>query len=276
MPDVALEWARISTGMAIIATPDRAFAHTLLPGSGDPFAASMEGPGTAATTRRLLDGAIGAASRVAPAAPEPPPLTPERWAWRLAGYYCTTHPTPSRMAAVAGRFAGQGRAALAAWAATKAREEAGHDLLALRDLDALGYAASWVEAMVPAASRALADYFAAVTGADDPVGCVGYAYALERLALSRDAGSVAAVQAALPPGVDATRCLRVHSAVGSDVAHVEETIALVAGLAAEERIQIAIACFETALRFYAPPEGAAPTDAELTAASARHRRAPPP
>jgi hypothetical protein len=277
MVDVSLEWARVSPGTVIVATKDRAFAHALVSGTGDPFAAPMEGPGSAATTRRLLDGAIGAAARAvlpAPEPPSPPPLTPERWAWRLSGYHCTTHPTPARMAEASRRFAAQGRAALAAWAATKAREETGHDLLALRDLEALGYAPSWVEAHVPPASRALVEYFAAVTHADDPIGCVGYSYALERLALGRDAGSVAAVQAVLPPGVDATRCLRVHSAVGSDAAHVEETVALVAGLGADERTQIAIACFETALRFHAPPAVAPPTDAELAAILSPHRLAP--
>jgi hypothetical protein len=276
MPDVALEWVRLTSGMAVVATPDRAFVHAISPGGGDPFSSPMEGPGSPATTRRLLDGAIGAAAHLAPAPPPPPPLTAERWAWRLAGYYCTTHPTPTTMAEVSARFAAQGRTALAAWAARAAREEAGHDLLALRDLEALGVAASWVSAMVPPASRAVVDYFEAVAGADDPVGCVGYAYALERLALARDAEGVARVQAVLPPGVDATRCLRVHSAVGSDAAHVEETITLVAGLAPEERAQIAIACYETALRFHPAAPEAPPTDAELHAALARHRRAPTP
>ncbi|MBD2534277.1 hypothetical protein H6G97_34055, partial [Nostoc flagelliforme FACHB-838] len=36
----------------------------------------------------------------------------------------------------------------------------------------------------------------------------------------------------------ATRCLRVHSGVGSDVEHVEETVALVAALTPEERTRV--------------------------------------
>jgi hypothetical protein len=226
----------------------------------------MAGAGTVPTTRRLLDGVIGAAQAAASIGtrPPPPPLTVLRWVWRLAGYHCTTRVTPGLMAAASARFAQRGRRQLAAWAAEKAREEAGHDLLALRDLEALGYdAARVVEVLVPPVSQALAASFERLVHADDPIGCVGYSYVLERLAVARDAGRVAAIQAALPAGVDATRCLRVHSGVGSDVAHVEETLALVASLPAEDRTHVAVACHETALLFHRPPTASPPTDAEI-------------
>jgi hypothetical protein len=267
MPGGALEWARVSPSLVIVATADKAFRHTLLPSLGsDVFASPMAGPGTVETTRRLLDGAIGAAATAAPRGDAAPPLTPLRWIWRLAGYHCTTTATPGLMSAASARFAQLGRRTLAAWAAEKAREETGHDLLALRDIEALGYdAARVVEVLVPPASRALVEHFQRYVAAPDPIGCVGYSYVLERLAIARDAARVAAVQAALPAGVDATRCLRVHSGVGSDVAHVEETVAMVAALPAAGRAAVARLCHETALLFYAKPAAPAPTDAEIAA-----------
>jgi pyrroloquinoline quinone (PQQ) biosynthesis protein C len=160
------------------------------------------------------------------------------------------------MAEAAARFGAAGRGALAAWAAHKARDERGHDRLALRDLEALGYDAERVvEALVPPTAAALVAYFGEAVHAADPVRCVGYAYALERLALGQTEAYVKRVEAMLPAGVYATRCLRVHSAVGSDAGHVAETIAMVAGLSAPERAEIALACYETTALCYAPKGG---------------------
>ena len=246
---IAMEWAEVAPGCIVVATADRIWLHTpVFNGQPDPFALPMEGPGSVETTRQLLDGAIGAAGRRKPdqasqqaQAQGTPPLTPARWAWRLAGYYQTTHATPRLMAAAAERFTAGGREALAAWAHDKVRDEAGHDRLALRDLDALGYDATrLVDALVPPTAAALVSYFEArVLEDDDPIGCVGYAYALERLALERGARDIAAVEAILPPGVVATRCLRVHSAAGSDATHVDEAVQLVAQLTAGERTRVA-------------------------------------
>jgi hypothetical protein len=48
------------------------------------------------------------------------------------------------------RFAASGRESLAQWAAQKAREEAGHDRLALLDIQSMGYdAEAVVQALVP-------------------------------------------------------------------------------------------------------------------------------
>ncbi len=268
---IAMEWAEVEPGYIVVATGDRIWLHTpVFNGQPDPFALPMEGPGSVETTRQLLDGAIGAAGRrkpsqapslpTSPAPQQTPPggapsLTPARWAWRLAGYYQTTHATPRLMAAAAERFAAAGRDALAAWARDKVRDEAGHDRLALRDLDALGYdAARLVDALVPPTAAALVRYFEArVLEDDDPIGCVGYAYALERLALERGARDIAAIEAILPHGIVATRCLRVHSAVGSDAAHVDEAVRLVAQLTAGERTRVARACHETAIIYCTPP-----------------------
>jgi hypothetical protein len=259
------EWARVAPGRVIVATGDGAWEHRVH-GAGlpDMFDAPMRGRGTPDSTRWLLDGAIGAAAAGRAASRAPLPLTPLRWLWRLAGYYLTTEATSRLMPEAARRFAAAGHRDLADWAVLRAREETGHDTLAVRDIRALGYEPRHVlQRFIPPAAKALVDYFTAtVREAPDPIGCVGYAYALERLAAERGASDIDAVQAILPRGVNATRCLRVHSAAGSDAQHVAETIETVVRLSPAHRAAVAKACFETARLFYAPAAGV-PADGEL-------------
>ena len=262
---MTVEWARVAPDRVVVAAADGAWVHRPdRAGLSDEFQAPMTGRGSPATTAWLLDGSIGAASsgRRSPAAA--PRLTLVRWAWRLAGYYLTTEATTRLLPEAARRFRAAGRTALAEWARVRAREERGHDRLALRDIVSLGYDPELVVSRLrPPASVALVDYFTrAVREASDPIGCVGYAYALERLALEKTADDVAAVEASLPPGVNATRCLRVHSAIGSDASHVADTLAMVARLPPAERTAIARACYETARLFYRPA-APAPRDHEL-------------
>ncbi|AKV03511.1 hypothetical protein AKJ09_10174 [Labilithrix luteola] len=85
---------------------------------------------------------------------------------------------------------------------------------------------------------------------------MGYAYALERLATTVDAHDVERVETVLPPGVRARRCLRVHSAIGSDEDHVAGTVRVLARCSAEERQAVAIAAYETSrLCFETPSSG---------------------
>lgn len=248
-----MEWAAVTTDLVVVATSERQWVHR--PGAWGAFARPMTGPGSIPTTRALLDAAARTGWAAAGAQPTAPPFTQLRWAYRLCGFYRTTHATPPLMREAAARFAAMGRPALAAWAETKAREEQGHDTLVLRDLRALGLAAELVvERVVPAIPAALVRSFERLVRAPDPTACVGYTYALERLALEVDSAYIDRVEQSLPPGVKATRCLRVHSGVGSDPAHVDETVALVAELPGEERAAIARACHETALLCYAPRE----------------------
>lgn len=214
-------------------------------------------------TRHLLDGAVRAG--FAFARPEAvPPLSATRWVWRLAGLYHLTHSTPRLLRLAAARFAGQGRPALADWAEQRAREESHHDRLALRDLADLGHDGERVvRALRPALALRLVDYFERSVRASDPVGCVGYAYAVERLAMTVREADIRAVEALLP--ARATRCLRVHSAAGSDADHVEDTVCVVAGLAADERARIAVAAYETSRLCFAPDPAGAPSDAEISA-----------
>jgi len=258
------EWAAVTPGTVVVATAARAFLHRSdIPGEGA-FSTPMQGPGSPATTRNLLDAAIGAGQRAAAdrlerpgeLRPDPPPMTVHRWAWRLAGYYWTTHATPRLMTEAAARFAAEGRGALARWAERKVADERGHDDLALRDLRALGYSAeAVVAALVPETATALVRYFTDCVRDADPVGCVGYAYALERLALTRGRAYLERIESILPRGVDATRCLRVHSSAGSDARHVDETVSLASGLSPAERTRIAVASYETTILCYLPAGG---------------------
>ena len=97
------------------------------------------------------------------------------------------------------------------------------------------------------------------------IGVIAYAHTVERLALTLDAAAVDAVRAVLPPGSRAIRCLRVHSAIGSDVSHVSDNIRLVATLPAAERAAIALACRRVAGLFSRTPDEGHLDDAALAA-----------
>lgn len=218
-----------------------------------------------AKTRKLLDGAIVSAWHAVKSDRRPPALTPTRWVWRLAGFYHLCHSTPRLMESARERFAAANRQCLAEWAAQKGREEAGHDLLALRDIRSMGYRAeAVVEAFYPPAAKALMDYFAQSAEDADPIDCVGYSYTAERLGTCIGEGYIQKVEALLPPGVNATRCLRAHSAISStEVQHVKETAAMVAGLSSEEQERVAKACYQAALLRFSPPQEAYISDEEI-------------
>lgn len=260
-----MEWACIAPNKVVVATANRAWLHQLNSDmNGDRFAQLMEGTGSLVTTRKLLDGALEVARKAAPKTESLPTLTPTRWIWRLASLYHLTHSTPRLMADAAQRFALTGRQKLADWALQKATEERGHDQLALLDIKSLGYAAeAVVKSLVPPTATALVNYFTQSVQVKDPIASVGYSYAMERLAMSVGERYIQGVEALLPPGINATRCLRLHSGVGSDVEHVQETVEMVAELAPQERVQVTIACYETALLCFSQPNGGYISEAEL-------------
>jgi hypothetical protein len=82
---------------------------------------------------------------------------------------------------------------------------------------------------------------------DYPMECVGFSYCSERIAALKPKTEIDGVQSLFPEGVDATRFLRSHSSLGSEVSHVEETIEFVARLPAEDRIRVVQATYETGL-----------------------------
>ncbi|MBM3464316.1 MAG: iron-containing redox enzyme family protein [Armatimonadetes bacterium] len=255
-----MQWAELTPGQVVVATDERAWIHA--PAPGDPFLEPMRGMASLASTRNLLDGALEAGAR-AVARPEEPPLTPLRWAWRLVWQFHTTHPTAGLMREAAERFHSLGRAEMGECCARKAEEERGHDTLALRDLRALDYdAEALVAACRPPGAAAIGAFFEGCARAENPVGVFGYAYALERFALAVGKDYVAAVEAMFP-GIKATRCLRVHSAMGTDVRHVAELAAFITRLPAADRALIAQAACRTARLMHERRPGDEPDEAEL-------------
>lgn len=255
-----LEWLEITPELTLVATATRAFLHVPRAHGLDPFREPMSGPGHEETTHWLFEAAIGAAGRAfsrqssSPSEHRPhAPVSAANWAYRLAGYYHTTHATRRLLPVIAERFSVSGREQLARWAQEKIVEESGHDDLALRDLSELGYSAQrLVQAFVPARAAAWVALFERLAAASDPVACVGYAHALERLALLRGEAEIRSIERGLPAGVNATRCLRVHSALGGDSQHVRTNVLTTAALSADERRAIVNACYLTARIYFDP------------------------
>ncbi|KYC41645.1 hypothetical protein WA1_16490 [Scytonema hofmannii PCC 7110] len=215
-------------------------------------------------TQKLLDRAIVLAWRDIKSSRRPPDLTRTRWVWRLAGAYHSSRHTTRLMEEATQRFAASGRQNLAQWAAQKAREEAGHDRLALLDIQSMGYnAEAVVQVLLPSGATAFVDYFTQTVQALDPIGCLGVFYAGERLGTLAGEEYIQRVKTLLPPGTHATRWLRVHSGVGDEVKHVEETVEVVAELTPQELICVARACYETALSRFNPPKEDYISDEEL-------------
>jgi len=258
-----VEWAQIAPNKIIIATEDRTWlSRPRLEKS--PFSQPMEGAGSIATTKNLLDGAIAAAKYAVNSDARPPALTATRWVWRLAGSYHLTSPVVQLMKDAAKGFAANNRELLSKWALEKVEEERGHDLLALKDIQSLEYdAKAVVEKLVPPAAVALMDYFTRSAQAKDPIDSVGYGYTMERLSLGIGEEYIHKVENLFPSKINATRCLRVHSSVGADADHVDENVSLIAGLTPSERIRITRACYETALMCFSPPSEAYISDEEL-------------
>ncbi len=219
---------------------------------------------TLAQTRKLLNNSIVNAWHAVKTDRRPPALTPTRWVWRLAGFYHLCHSTPRLMKSAQERFALTNRQSLAQWAGQKAREETGHDLLALQDIQSMGYKPeAVVEALVPPAAKTLLDYFVQSAEDSDPIDCVGYSYTAERLGICIGEGYIQSVEALLPPDVKATRCLRAHSAVSTEVEHVKETVAIIADLTLQERDRVAKACYQAAFLRFSPPKEAYISDEEI-------------
>jgi hypothetical protein len=232
--------------------------------SCDRTASKMSHADKMAQTQKLLDRAIAYAWHTVKSDRRPPKLTPTRWVWRMAGAYHSSRHTTRLMEEAARRFAASGRQNLAEWAAQKAKEEADHDRLALLDIQSMGYKAEAViKALVPSAVTTVVDYFTESVQAINPIGCIGFTYANERLGTFQGEEYIQSVEALLPPGIHATRWLRIHSGVGAEVKHVEETVEIVAGLTSDERIRVERASYKTALLRFTPPKEGYISDEEL-------------
>jgi hypothetical protein len=245
------EWVKVTGGISIIARESgEVWFHTPSDAkdNADPFAAPMTGAGTPGSTIGLLDGAINlgfAAIEKCLARPEP---SIAGYIVALIGAYHTSVHTPRNLRKAAARFEKLGRPEVAAYLEERAREETGHDRLALKDLRALGMPGDRLVAnFIPEGIKPLCKRFDDLCLQDYPMGSIGYSYCLERIAALKQATDIEKVQALCPDGVDATRFLRSHSSLGSEVSHVEETIAFVASLPANDRIRVVQETYESAL-----------------------------
>jgi hypothetical protein len=194
----------------------------------------MTGMGSPGSTVGLLDGAINlgfVAIEKRLARPEP---TVAAYIVALVGAYHTSVDTPRNLRRAASRFSELGRPEVAAYLEERAREETGHDRLALKDLRALG---------VPG-ERLVANY---IPEGINPIGSIGYSYCLERIAALKQEADIARVRTLCPEGVDATRFLRSHSSLGSEASHVAETIEFVATLPASDRTKVVQETYESSL-----------------------------
>jgi hypothetical protein len=251
MARLVTEWVNVTGDISIIARESGEVWFHNRSGAKediDPFATPMTGAGFRGSTVGLLDGAINlgfAAIEERLARPEP---TLVGYAVALVGAYHTSVDTPRNLRHAAGRFEELGRPEVAAYLEERAREETGHDRLALKDLRALGLPAERLVAnYIPEGIKPLCKRFDELCADDYPVGCIGYSYCLERIAALKQKDDIEKVQALLTDGVDATRFLRSHSSLGSEAAHVEETIEFVASLPANDRIRVVQETYESAL-----------------------------
>ena len=214
----------------------------------DPFATPMTGVGAAGSTVGLLDGAINlgfAGIEKHLARPEP---TVVGYIVALVGAYHTSVDTPRNLRRAASRFNELGRPEVAAYLEERAREETGHDRLALKDLRALGVPGERLVAnFIPEGIKPLCQRFDDLCAEEYPIGCIGYSYCLERIAALKQETDIERVRALCPDGVDATRFLRSHSSLGSEANHVAETIEFVASLPANDRIRVVQETYKSSL-----------------------------
>jgi hypothetical protein len=245
------EWVNVKGDVSIIARESGEvwfYSPSGPPEDTDPFAISMTGSGSLGSTVGLLDGAInlgfaGIEKNLASPAP-----TVAGYAIALIGAYHTSVDTPRNLLRAARRFEELGRPNVAAYLEERAREETGHDRLALKDLRALGLPGERLVAnFIPEGIKPLCKRFDELCAEDYPIGSVGYSYCLERIAALKQASDIEKVKAICPDGIDATRFLRSHSSLGSEAAHVQETIEFVASLPADDRIKVVQETYESAV-----------------------------
>jgi hypothetical protein len=251
MARLITEWVNVTGDISVIAResgevwfhkPSRTKEHV------DPFATPMTGAGAVGSTIGLLDGAINLGFARIEKRLAHPALTIAGYIVALAGAYHTSVDTPRNLRRAASRFNELGRPEVAVYLEVRAREETGHDRLALKDLRALGVPGERLVAnFIPEGIKPLCKRFDDLCVQDYPIGCIGYSYCLERIAALKQKSDVEKVQALCPVGVDATRFLRSHSCLGSEVSHVEETIEFVASLPADDRIKVVQETYESAL-----------------------------
>ncbi len=258
-----LEWATITPDKVIVANTEKVWICSPF-AENTQFAESMTGIANTAITRRLLDGAMGAAKMAIPFSCSPPDLTPNQLVWQLVSAYHLAHAIPILMKEAGQRFAIALRHDLSNWAFEQAKEEADRDRLALLDIQSLGYRAEeLVAAIIPSVSTTLLDYFQRSVKDIDPIDCVGYIHATECLSHSEGKEHIQAIDNLLPENINATRCLRMDSSLSNDSEKVEQNADLIARLSSPERTRVIRACYETSLLLFSLPRKGYLLESEL-------------
>lgn len=256
----------IAPGQWIVANENNTFRVSNTGPQTEPASRPSETYRSARTVRALLNGALYVAFGTPGRQGARSPISLTRLVYMLAGSYHHLQ-TPDPLARAAATFKNLNRDDVAAFLELKVREESGHDRLALRDLTALGLPArKVVEILRPPVSIRLLEHLESYSKRPYPISVLGYTYCMERLAIFYGEKDIKAYQAVCPPGVDATRCLRVHSGVGADDEHVDELIEFVATLGKGDVASIAAAACETAsVMVEVLLADAATTDADIEA-----------
>jgi pyrroloquinoline quinone (PQQ) biosynthesis protein C len=218
----------ISAQLLITAAPDgRCWLVDIASPGVIPLPFSKIAAERASLSAALVEGAVSAGLRETRSTPPAGPYTLPRYIRWLAGNYIFAGQTPGLFRRGAERFTEAGRLDLAEFARQKAEEETGHAELAYRDLQALGLpAADVVQLVRPPSASVFAERFRSCVESSDPISLFGFSYCLERMAVERDAAFVRNIEAICPPGVKASRFLKVHSNTGSDGEHVHEQLAV--------------------------------------------------
>jgi hypothetical protein len=225
-----------------------------------------------ARNRQMLAGVFSAAWLSPPpgqAVPSKVPFSLQRYLHSLASSYVTTLATPQVMRRLAARLRSLG--ADESWVRfsdAMALDEDGHEDELVEDLKSLGLdAAAFLGAVQPPSAVVLVAYFNRLVDSDEPIAAIGYAYALQRSSLLLSREIVERIEALVPPGINATRTLRVHSAVGGNDKHARETEDFIATLPPAARRAVALALFETILLMRSQDDY--PGDAVVDSLSAR-------
>jgi hypothetical protein len=263
------EWAVVTGRIAVISSNTGESWFLDLDKFDDtlPFSMPMAGKGSLGSTAALLNGAVtlglgGDISVLKSCATSLP-----QYALDLVGSYHNSGRTVGNYLKAAKRFRALGRADIASYLERHAREENGHERLALRDLNALNLPAERiVENLVPEGVASLCELFDQLSSLDYPIGCIGYSYFFESSAAKRQKADIDALQAMCPEGIDATRFMRAHSCMGSEADHVDDMIGFIANLPANDRLEIVKATYATAVTVKSNLGASAPkSDSEMWA-----------
>jgi pyrroloquinoline quinone (PQQ) biosynthesis protein C len=245
---INVEWVSVSEDLAIVSRETGEFWFLDLYEDLIPFTRPMTRNGARGSTAGLLNGAVALGFASEGDDVKRGTISLPKYVLDLIGSYHISRRTPNHFSRAAERFRELRRPDIATYLETHGREETGHDRLVLKDLRALGLPAERIVAnFVPEGMQPLCELFDRLCAAEYPVGCIGYCYCFESTAALKQKSEVEALEALCPEGIDASRFLRTHSGLGSELAHVEELIDFIASLPASDRIEIVKAAYETAL-----------------------------